>query len=78
MEIYCLLVFAAFLSGFVDSIAGGGGLISLPALLLAGVPPTEALATNKLQSSFGSGAAAGTFILKGFVSPSRMLPAIIC
>ncbi len=66
------------MSGFVDSIAGGGGLISLPALLLAGVPPTEALATNKLQSSFGSGAAAGTFILKGFVSPSRMLPAIIC
>ena len=34
-----LLVLAAFVAGFVDSIAGGGGLITLPALLLAGIPP---------------------------------------
>lgn len=53
-----LLVLAAFCAGFVDSIAGGGGLISLPALLLAGVPPVEAVATNKLQSTFGSTTAA--------------------
>lgn len=45
---------AGLLAGFVDSIAGGGGLIALPALLAAGLPPHDALGTNKLQSSFGS------------------------
>lgn len=49
-----LLILAAFVAGFVDSIAGGGGLISLPALLIAGIPPVEAVATNKLQSTFGT------------------------
>jgi uncharacterized protein len=49
-----LLVLAAFVAGFVDSIAGGGGLITLPALLLAGIPPVQAVATNKLQSTFGT------------------------
>jgi len=58
MELSILTYFLLFLSGaaggFIDSVAGGGGLITLPALLLAGLPPTNALATNKLQSSFGS------------------------
>lgn len=49
--IVCPLV---FLAGFVDSIGGGGGLISLPAYLFAGVPPHMALATNKLSSSLGT------------------------
>lgn len=49
--IVCPLV---FLAGFVDSIGGGGGLISLPAYLFAGVPPHMALATNKLSSSIGT------------------------
>lgn len=49
--IVCPLV---FLAGFVDSIAGGGGLISLPAYLFAGLPPHMALATNKLSSSIGT------------------------
>jgi len=54
-----LLLFAAALfGGFVDSIAGGGGIITLPALLAAGVPPHLALGTNKLQASFGSFTAA--------------------
>ena len=53
-----LLVFAAFVAGIVDSIAGGGGLITVPALLLAGVPPLQALATNKVQGSFGAATAA--------------------
>ncbi|WP_394844374.1 TSUP family transporter [Pendulispora brunnea] len=47
------LVLAAFFAGVVDSIAGGGGLITLPALLATGLPPHLALATNKGQSSFG-------------------------
>jgi len=45
------------LAGFVDSIAGGGGLLTLPALLVAGLPPHLALGTNKGQSVFGSGSA---------------------
>ncbi|MBQ7271408.1 MAG: TSUP family transporter, partial [Campylobacter sp.] len=40
---------AAFFAGFVDAIAGGGGMIALPALLAIGVPPHAALATNKFQ-----------------------------
>ena len=43
-----------FLAGFVDSIAGGGGLISLPAYLLAGIPMHQAIATNKLSSATGT------------------------
>jgi uncharacterized membrane protein YfcA len=45
-------------AGFVDAIAGGGGLITLPVLLGIGVDPQHALATSKLQGSFGSGSAA--------------------
>jgi uncharacterized membrane protein YfcA len=51
---------AGMVAGFVDAIAGGGGLIALPALLAAGVPPIAALGTNKLQSVIGTGAAALT------------------
>lgn len=53
-----LLWLAALVAGFVDAIAGGGGLITLPALLASGLPPHLALGTNKLQSSFGSLSAA--------------------
>lgn len=48
------LFVAAFIAGFIDSIAGGGGLISLPALMVAGLPPHIALGTNKLQSMCGT------------------------
>lgn len=48
-------------AGFVDSIAGGGGLITLPVLLNFGLGPKEALATNKLQATFGSGSAAAHY-----------------
>lgn len=57
LEILALLVCAAFIAGFIDSIAGGGGLITVPALLLAGLPPATAIATNKVQAVFGSGSA---------------------
>ncbi|RYI13990.1 MAG: hypothetical protein EON48_12185, partial [Acetobacteraceae bacterium] len=62
-----LLILAAFLAGIIDSIAGGGGLISVPALLLAGASPVEALATNKLQGTFGSGTAMLTYARAGHV-----------
>lgn len=53
-DVLAALFGVAMVAGFVDAIAGGGGLITIPALLLAQVPPLHALATNKLQGSFGS------------------------
>ncbi|MEZ4366865.1 MAG: TSUP family transporter [Kofleriaceae bacterium] len=62
------LVTAAFAAGTVDAIAGGGGLITLPSLLAAGLPPHVALGTNKGQGVFGSGAALATYWRRGAVS----------
>lgn len=65
---YVILIAAAFFGGFVDSIAGGGGLISLPVLMAVGIPPHLALGTNKLQGGMGTLMAATKFTLKGLVS----------
>jgi len=65
--VYPVLTVVAVLTGFVDSIAGGGGLIMMPALLFAGVPPINALATNKLQSMFGTATAFANYARKGLV-----------
>ncbi len=62
-----LLSLAAFGAGTVDAIAGGGGLITVPALLAAGLPPHVVLATNKGQSAWGSGASLYTFWRAGRV-----------
>ena len=53
-----MLFLTGIIAGFVDAIAGGGGLITLPVLLSLGIPPQFALGTNKLQAAFGSGSAA--------------------
>ncbi|MGC8763674.1 MAG: TSUP family transporter [Acidobacteriota bacterium] len=64
-----LLLFATGLfAGVVDTIAGGGGLITIPVLLGIGVPPAFALGTNKLQASFGSGSATLHFWRQGAVT----------
>ncbi len=68
LEMLGLLFLAASLAGFVDAIAGGGGLITVPVLFAAGIPPAQALATNKLQGSFGSFSATFYFVRKGMVS----------
>ncbi|MDD2365305.1 MAG: TSUP family transporter [Desulfuromonadaceae bacterium] len=65
-----LLFGAAFIAGLVDSIAGGGGLITVPVLLGIGLPPQVALGTNKLQASFGSGSAMLHFVRAGTVKMS--------
>lgn len=70
------LSLAALVAGFVDSIAGGGGIITVPALLAAGLPPHLALGTNKLQASFGSLSAALSYRSKGLVSFRRLGPGI--
>lgn len=50
----CMLCPLVFLAGIVDAIAGGGGLITLPAYLALGIPPHSAVATNKCSSTFGT------------------------
>ena len=55
------------MAGFIDSIAGGGGLISLPAYLMAGLPPHTALGSNKLSSSIGLVFSTGTYLKEGYV-----------
>lgn len=75
--VYILLFAAAFLAGFVDAIAGGGGLIALPALMSVGIPPHAALATNKLQGSFGSFMAALNFARKGMINFKEVFIGIV-
>ncbi|KKW91192.1 MULTISPECIES: TSUP family transporter [Sphingobium] len=53
-ETIAFLMAAALMAGCIDAMAGGGGLIALPALLAAGIPPVPAVATNKLQSALGT------------------------
>ncbi len=62
----------ALLAGAIDAIAGGGGLLCLPALLLAGLNPVAALATNKLQGTFGTASATATFWRKGLINPQHL------
>ena len=57
-----------FVAGFVDSIAGGGGLITVPALLSLGLSPADALGTNKLQSTFGSASATWHYARAGVMN----------
>lgn len=64
LDIYAILFLLAGIAGFIDAIAGGGGLITIPALLAAGLPPAAALATNKLQASGGSFSASLYFVRK--------------
>jgi uncharacterized membrane protein YfcA len=66
-----LLALVALLAGTVDAIGGGGGLLTVPALLWAGLPPHLALGTNKGQSVFGSFAALARFARAGMVDPRR-------
>lgn len=77
IEIIMVLFFVALLAGFVDAAAGGGGLIVVPALLLTGMPPVAALATNKLQGSAGSLSASLTMIKKGLIHPKNIKLALV-
>ncbi|MBR5468022.1 MAG: TSUP family transporter [Firmicutes bacterium] len=66
-----------FLAGLIDSSAGGGGLISLPAYLVAGLPPHAALATNKCSSTFGTMFSTANFIRNGKINFRAALPAAV-
>lgn len=72
--IVCPLV---FLAGFVDAIAGGGGIISLPAFMIAGLPVHNALGTNKLAASFGATVSAVRYGRQGYIKYKQVLPAVL-
>ena len=79
LELSTLLVLSlcSIIAGFIDSIAGGGGLLTIPALLSVGIPPAQALATNKLQSSFGSFSASFYFLRRGYIDLKLIRNAIL-
>ena len=72
--IVCPLI---FLAGFVDSVAGGGGMISLPAYLIAGVPIKIAAGTNKFANGFGTALASYKYIVSGNVDWLCAIPAAV-
>ena len=74
LAIVCPLI---FLASFVDSVAGGGGLISLPAYYMAGLSPYLAAGTNKFSACIGTIAAAGGYIQKKHVLWQAALPAAL-
>lgn len=65
IDMILFLMGAGFIASFIDSVVGGGGLISLPALLLTGLPPTMALGTNKMASVMGSCTSTISFMRSG-------------
>ena len=71
-----LIVLGVFFAGFVDAIAGGGGLISLPAYLLAGVPVPNAIYTHKLGATMGTLVATLKYLKEGFVQWKVVLPSV--
>ncbi|MFC2661767.1 MAG: sulfite exporter TauE/SafE family protein [Eubacterium sp.] len=66
-----------FLAGFVDSIAGGGGLISMPVYLLAGLPPHTAVATNKLSSTCGTALTTVRFVKNELINLKLAVPSVL-
>ena len=77
IELLGLLFLVATIAGFIDAIAGGGGLLTIPALLFTGMSPVQAIATNKLQACFGSFTATRYFIKQHLVSPGKQLWGIL-
>ncbi|MFI6316160.1 TSUP family transporter [Nonomuraea sp. NPDC050556] len=75
LEQLVVLLAAAAGAGWIDAVVGGGGLVQLPALMVAGVPPVQAMATNKFASIFGTASAAVTYARTTKVDKQVALPA---
>jgi len=67
---WMILALVGLLAGFIDAVVGGGGMLTVPELLSAGLPPHLALGTNKLSASFASGTAAYTYFRKKLFDPT--------
>ena len=68
-SVLVVLALVAFAAGFIDAVAGGGGMLTVPALLSLGLPPHIALGTNKLAATFASSTAALTYYRKRLFKP---------
>ncbi len=77
LQVFLVICPLVFLAGLIDSIAGGGGLISLPAYLIAGVPPHFALATNKFSSCMGTFISTARYIKNKSADIKLAIPCII-
>ena len=77
VKMVLIVVIGVFLASFVDGIAGGGGIISVPTYFLAGLPAHLALGTNKLSSCLGTAVSAGRFIKGGYVDWKLGVPSIV-
>ncbi len=69
ISMWAIICGVGFIAGFIDAIAGGGGMLTIPTLLASGLPPHVALGTNKLAASFGSSTASFTFYKKKLFNP---------
>lgn len=76
LEIFLIVCPLVFFAGLIDAIGGGGGLISLPAFLIAGIPPQMAIATNKMSSTFGTALATFRFIRYKLVNFKLAVPSV--
>jgi len=76
LETFLIVCPLVALAGLVDAIGGGGGLISLPAYLIAGLPPHTCIATNKMSSTFGTALATMRFMKAGLVNFKLAVPAV--
>ena len=76
--IYPLALLVGGFAGFVDSIAGGGGLITIPFLLSVGINPVTALGTNKFQATFGTFIAVSNYLHKKVIEPKHCVIGIVC
>ena len=72
-----IVAVGVFLASFTDAIAGGGGIISVPTYLIAGLPAHYALGTNKLSAGLGTIASTGRFIKNGYVDWKLGVPSIV-
>jgi len=75
--IVLLIGCGVFCASFVDAIGGGGGIISVPVYLLAGLPTHFALGTNKLSSGLGTAASTFRYLKNGFVDWALAIPSVV-
>ena len=78
LTIYLIVCPLVFFGGFVDSIAGGGGFISLPAYMMSGLPVHMAIGTNKLSSAMGTSIATYRFAKKGYINLKTAIYCAMC
>ena len=70
-SVFIILFFVAFFASLIDSIAGGGGLLTTPSMLLLGIPPLNVLATNKFQSCFGTFTSTFNYYRNGLLTEKK-------